>query len=188
MPTIFTDNFNSYNNGDLNGQGGWSGDTNFQVQETTVFEGKAIDGGNQTKVIEKSGNSVNDGRITFYTKNTSFNFSAFCVLCEGDTLKTGIGCRDGDIQIWGTWTVVKANITSAWYCIELEWRSSDHCVRARVDGGIWTDWEAVSSSWTNGLDKVKLQPYVHSHPYWDYIGRNPYVIGYRGPFPTFRKL
>ncbi len=39
----FFDDFENYTDGSLNGQGGWSGDTNFQVQTVTVREGsKAV--------------------------------------------------------------------------------------------------------------------------------------------------
>ena len=44
IDTIFVDNFNSYNDGDLNGQGDWSGSTEFQIQGVVVEEGdKAVE-------------------------------------------------------------------------------------------------------------------------------------------------
>ena len=70
MATIFEDNFNSYNDGNLNGQGGWSGHTGFQVQGTVVKEGAKgmiadMASGQDWAWITKIGTARADGRITF---------------------------------------------------------------------------------------------------------------------------
>jgi len=66
--TIFKDDFNSYNNGSINGQGGWVS-SGFQVQDNVVNEGvKAISAEGRSKQAIKEGNSLNDGTITFYVR------------------------------------------------------------------------------------------------------------------------
>jgi hypothetical protein len=47
---LFFEDFNSYSNGNLTGQGGWSGDTIFQIEDSVVFEG--------TKAVKVSGGTL----------------------------------------------------------------------------------------------------------------------------------
>ena len=65
------DNFESYSNGDLTGQGGWSGSTEYDVQTSIVQAGsKAVHSGGtnskieQTFTLEATGAQILRGRVT----------------------------------------------------------------------------------------------------------------------------
>jgi hypothetical protein len=152
MPTIFEDNFNSYNNGPLAGQGGWVGDETALVQEAVKKEGAkavSIAGGQLGSYdLYKSGSFLPDGRIAFYMRRSSnnspgrFKFDildslisniCFQVSFLGATSK--IQYRTGELYI-----DLQSYIPDQWYLIEAEWRSSDNKVRLRVDKGSWTNW------------------------------------------------
>lgn len=72
--TIFTDNFNDYNNGPLGGQGGWrTADGGAMVQDATVFEGSRAARTYQPYVehyssTQKSGNPTSDGSTTIHLR------------------------------------------------------------------------------------------------------------------------
>ena len=77
MATIVTEDFNSLTNGDLVGQNGWHYDSystgHVVVEDSVKREGaKGIqaywDGANLSSFVEKWGNSLTDGRQTFYFK------------------------------------------------------------------------------------------------------------------------
>jgi len=160
VTSIISDNFNSYVNGSIVGQGGWVdrvNGNNFIVQGITVFEGaKAVhknalgDG-----VITKTGTSFADGRQAVYIKTENRdNWGEY---------------PDGNVQMriskgsWDSSTMVavtlKKNGNAAYYdpasdsyvdfdtyndnewtFVEVEWRSSDRTAKYRVNNGTWTDW------------------------------------------------
>jgi len=194
MATIFEDDFNSYNDGDLNGQGGWSGDKSFDIQGTTTKEGaKAVqnaDTGGSYIVVAKTGTAQSDGRISIYLRRssqiTAHGLMTRIELFSGTTqcIVVGLGYDSGSGKYlvgyyaggW-QWTNVSWS-ANTWHNIEIEWRSSDHQARFRVDGGPWTDWVvANNTSWTT-LDIVKLavQYQTGGASYFDYIAEYPYTL------------
>jgi len=182
MATIFEDDFNSYTDGDLNGQGGWSGDTAYDVQGTIVKEGaKAVECGSVVNVgIYKDGTPRNDGRITAYLRrNTNSSGRSYLTIKEGTTICANVRFMDdGNLQVHrnGAWETYLAYSADIWYCIEIEWRSSDHKVRYRVNGGAWTDWGTATNEWVTGLDRVRFDVWDQSAGdvgYWDYVAEYP---------------
>ena len=183
MATIFEDDFNSYNDGDLNGQGSWSGDVGVDIQGILVQEGaKAVkvigDTGNQE--IIKTGTARTDGRISFYQRRDyagEDTYSQF-QLYQGATLVTG--CRLNitggiDFLVSGGWVAFDSYSADTWYLAEIEWRSSDTKVRMRIDGGTWGAWSTPYASWSTGLDKVRMVVTNSGATcYWDYIHEGSY--------------
>lgn len=193
---IFEDNFNSYNDGDLNGQGGWVYEDidskTWSVEGTVVYEGiKAVTESSGRNYL-KDGNLTNDGRITVYLRWSSVATGGpYFTLYEGTSAKiiaaqgqTGAGKFD---YYSGGWVNLGNVSVDTWYCLEIEWRSSDKKVRYRLDGGTWTDWVAPFASWTNGLGRVRISGAVGRTSYVDYIAENPYVPSFVSPLPTFFK-
>ncbi len=184
MATIFEDNFNSYTDGDLNGQGSWSGDSNFQIQGTTTYEGaKAvyINNPGDVKNIEKTGNQESPGRITVYMRQGSTSVEGIIFyLFEGISACTGVKFHsDGNIKalITGSqWITLQSYNSNQWYCVEIEWQGTGLSseVRFRVDKGTWTDWKEPFDYWSTGPNKVKFQACANTvDGYYDYIAENP---------------
>lgn len=157
--SIVKDNFNSYTNGSVVGQGNWesySRGDNFLVQGTTTFEGaKALyNNSSQDSVIGKAGDLLTDGRQTVYVRTE-----------DRDSWGT---CLSGNVQVrmtknlwaqqYGSYFFVsfyKDGIVglngypfdtyqdNTWTPLEMEWRSSDTSARVRVNDGAWTNWESI---------------------------------------------
>lgn len=175
MATIFSDNFNSYTNGDLNGQGSWSGSVAFDVQGTTTYEGAKAVQGDSNANIDKVGTGVTPGSISVYIRSNKTTVQLGLHLKEGANLKIFFDLMaNGNIQYRNpdsTWTTVLASYAAdTWYNLQIEWRNSgvDSEVRYRVDSGSWTAWVAPFVDWTTNLDTVRLET-------WDVVAG---FIGY----------
>ena len=200
MPTIFEDDFNSYNDGDLIGQGGWEqvpGYNGNEVQGVVVMEGakavKLVSNTDVSLIQAKDGASaISPGRLTVYFKatgHTNWATNAFVTIARiGET-----GAWDARFQVMAKqngkfyyWDPGLNEIEfgtfsdDQWYCIEIEWRGSgaDSEVRYRINGGTWTSWVAPYRDWTNGL---KWWGFGSAHnlnnnpAYIDYIAEYPYT-------------
>lgn len=186
--TIVSDNFNSYTNGNLEGQGSWSRGgiaTEFDVEGTVVYEGaKAIKNNNNNSGsevnIQKTGSLLNDGLITVYVRLDAGN-GGFRLL-EGATtrIKTqfingGTGSAafvySDSLNVNVTFGVVP--VAGTWYALQIQWRSSDHTVRYNINGGTWTAWVAPLSVWSTGMDIVSIVRAAGNNQtmYWDTIER-----------------
>ena len=196
MPVV-SDNFNSYANGSIVGQGNWQEDkngNNFVVQDATVFEGtKALYNNTSTdSVIGKQGDLLTDGRQIIYVRTK-----------DRDSWDPGIGDGSAQIRIskslWGAgnqpWLAVTfrkdGNVTfyngsytdfatyddNAWTALAIEWRS-DATARYQINGGTWTDWEpfvTYGASFT-GFENVGFDfynPGGSGGVYFDALGANP---------------
>lgn len=178
--TIFTDDFNSYSDGTLNGQGNWENedDADFTIQGTTVKEGDKAVYGAQIGYTDKTGTPRLDGKLTVYIRNSVSDKYGYLQLYEGTTRVGTFGLgNSGNIKYWDGGTSAYVTLlsnysTDVWYCIETEWRESDHKFRYRLDGGSWTDYKLGRATWTNGINKVKLSA-EGTGPYFDYIAKDP---------------
>lgn len=184
MATIFSDNFNSYTNGALVGQGGWTNQLNgsyYTVQETTVKEGaKAVQVSDNTSInieVYKTGTVVDTGRITVYMRRSDTAGRATFAL-KGDIGYSAYFRLDNDGYIkyygngaWNTWGAYLAN---TWYTLEIEWNGGTDQIRYRVDEGTWTAWLTPLNTWTTGLNRVEFWCYQGSgSSFWDYIAEYP---------------
>jgi len=188
MASIFTDDFNSYSDGAIVGQGSWTnqqeGDK-FTVQGTTVKEGakalQVVIGGTITPIIHKTGTGVATGRLSFYVRKTGTNHEFIVSIEKRSTTQGAIVKFDasGNITYFNgsTYATIQAYSADTWYLIEVEWRVSDHKARYRIDGGTWTDYYAVNGSTWTELDAVRLfgDASISGTSYIDYIDENPIV-------------
>ncbi len=183
MATIFTDNFNSYTDGDLNGQGGWSGSVDFDVQGSVVKEGaKAVQlvGAAGGAEISKTGTEIATGKTSFYIRKTSITLGPGYSLEFGFRLNTTY--RHGG-RFWGdkiqiedgagnnTADVATGLSANTWYLVEYEYTSTQH--RARVDGGSWTAWQG---NYTSGnVNNIRFREWIESgqSAYFDHIAEEP---------------
>jgi hypothetical protein len=187
MATIFEDNFNSYNDGDLNGQGGWSGNASFKIQGEVVKEGaKAVKNDTPTTggfYISKVGTLIGDGKINIYVRknDVSTDIDAELALFEGTGQKIWFDFKGPYFRYWSgsSYIIIKSDgQANRWYNLQVEWRSSDKKVRYSIDGVPLTSWVNPGVSWANGFDKVQLGALWISlglAVYFDYIAENPYI-------------
>jgi len=168
--SIVQDNFNTYTNGNILGQGSWeefsTHFSNFFVQESDTFEGsKAIFNNSQgDSVIIKAGNLLSDGQQTFYIKTIDRNLwssdsEAQIRITKGVWALGDVFCaitfeQDGDVA-YSIGNDVRTNFATyndnEWIKLDVEWRSTDQKARYRLNNGVWTSWDAFwgSNNFTN---------------------------------------
>ena len=161
LQSIVQDDFNSYANGSIVGQGGWIDRVNggnFVVQEAVTQEGaKALyNNAGTDNVVTKTGTSHTDGKQAVHIKTD--NRAGWGSYEDGNaqirilkshwdsepmvavTLK-----KDGNIAYYDPISGVYSNFTTyndnEWTLVEIEWRSSDKTARYRINSGTWTDWK-----------------------------------------------
>jgi len=168
---IVIDNFNTYADGSIVGQGSWTSyasGQNFVVQGATVFEGaKALYNNTVAdSVITKSGNSLSDGKQAFYVRTEERsswgsypNGNAQVRVLKGQwggaELRNFVAVSfksDGNIAYYDwlsdTYQDFATYNDNEWILLEIEWRSSDNTARYRINGGVWTDWHVIAGSGT----------------------------------------
>lgn len=179
--TLVQDNFNSYTNGSIVGQGDWESYVNgynFVVQDAVVFEGaKAIYNNSSLDcVIGKQGTLQTDGTQSVWVRTENRNNYSYWI--DGNVMvqvskylwgSPGGGLiqsfitvsfkKDGNVAFYNYFANVYQNFATyndnEWTLLEMEWRSSDLTARYRVNCGTWTNWEPVPySSYFVGYDYV----------------------------------
>lgn len=167
---IVEDNFNTYTDGSIIGQGGWASyknGENFIIQGTNVFEGAKALYNNSLgdSVITKSGNSLSDGIQAVYVKTENRSDWGFYAdgnaqvrISKGQWASGAPGLAfaavsfksDGNVAYYDQFNGVFQNFAiyndNEWTLLEIEWRSSDKTARYRVNNGIWTNWYVFANS------------------------------------------
>ena len=188
--TIFTDDFNSYPIGYLNGQGGWFGNNGLRAQADNFLEGtRGITGANFTGIEtnKKIGTSLNEGRITFYIyfdnsvssgKNLDFQLLGEYEGSYYVDVRTTFSTTDNKARYLsreGTWEIFADLIFDEWLPVEIEWQN-DHTIRYRLNFGTWTGWVNFPHTWNFPFGAVLVGIYGLEPIYLDYIAENPYYI------------
>lgn len=176
--TIFCDDFNSYIDGNLNGQGSWSGSTDFQIQGITVFEGaKAVYVKSLgTDQILKIGNPIDTGTLAFYwrivagasnglyVRESVGDNPVFQILAD----KEGTGqyrIRAAD----NSYTSIGAINVNSWDLIELDWTGNPtYTYKGRVNGGAWSNSITWRSNNTPDFLNFEAKP-LDAEFYLDFI-------------------
>lgn len=180
-PTLLVqDDFNSYANGSILGQGGWtnySSGNNLVVQGTTVFEGtKALYSNlNGDNIVTKFGTPLASGKQAIYVRTE--NRSAWTDYTDGNVqVRVSKGSwaagtnifaavsfkKDGNVAYYNPTSGVFQNFATyndnEWTLLEIEWSSSNKQARYKVNSGAWTAWDNFygSASFTD-FDNVGLE-------------------------------
>lgn len=173
-PWTYEQKFNSLNDGDLNTQDNWSGDTEFDVQTTTKYEGaKGIHiavGDDDNKAISNTSIATSsEGSLYFAIRfDTTANNNMGIKLSESSSVKMEVLLIDGAIKMIDgsgpTWQTVDGSLsTDVWYVINVEWDDSGqpNQYRVRVDenGGGWgsfTNWYDTRDSSYSEIDEIEF--------------------------------
>lgn len=153
------DSFDTYNDGNLNGQGGWIfygvGEDNFEVQATTTQGGSA----KAVKLPQSTGNptikkflGLENGSIVGWLQDaTSSTTTSIGLYISGETSVVGELWfnNTGNIDFWGNTgeTILSDYSPDTWYKVEIEWRDSDGYLRARANDGTWSSWLEPQGTW-----------------------------------------
>jgi len=161
--------FNGLNDGDLNTQDSWSGDTSFDVQTTEKYEGakavSAVTDGNIHE-ITRSITSISAGsvyvaiRASVTTLDTTILF-----LEESPDSKMFLGCKSGYFAIYDNsagWVNIQTYNANQWYVANIEFNNSTQPDEYRIrihDGtswGTWTGWKTVSGGSYTNIDGISF--------------------------------
>ena len=171
-----TDNFDSYNDGDLNGQGSWAGSAGFDVQTSVVNSGtKAVSDAGSAAYIGKSFTGEADGSQVFYIRTTDITKQASVDFMDGSgqsPQSTGLAISGSNFQILvsGGWTDMAGTPSAnTWYKMEIEWRNSDDNVRSRVDDGTWESWTLAYQAFTE-ISYLRIYDASGATMYYDDFG------------------
>lgn len=197
------DNFDTYNDGDLAGQGSWANPSGYssgdiEVQASVVRGGsKAMalirTGTGSTERIAKAFTAETDGTQVFYFRFTNTTAAASVIINEGGvsgtprlyiyiTVVAGkFGYNSGGLKSFADVSV------DTWYKATVEWRTTpDKKFRVNINDGTWSDWLAPYSSWTTSLDTIMFdyapQTGTGTHYFDTFSGP-----GYTSPLPAFRR-
>lgn len=153
--SVFEDNFESYDLGNLAGQGGWTGSTSFQVVNDQYHTGsKSVywAGNGGTYLTKKSGNDLTTGNVEFWfrvgnnsIKNASYGYFFLNSndTCGGEILIRY--CQENDVSVYiasmsPVFTLVRENLSlNTWYKITIEWNAGTKKYRAKLNDYDWTD-------------------------------------------------
>lgn len=162
---VITDPFDTYVNGDVAGNGGWTaGGAQFQVEGTDTANGlKAVHATFSTgTILSGTGTEVSDGQQTIYIKpetGSSYNRIYFRH-SAGDTpvFEIRITNNTGLVQLKdGTNAVIDiGNLTNdVWGYIQINWESATHTYKMNINGGAWSS----SYTWrsTDNPDYVQIE-------------------------------
>jgi hypothetical protein len=182
MATILTENFNSYNNGDLNGQGSWTADTVFDIQGSVVVEGaKAVSATNPDGdyVAVKAGTARTTGTVGCYmrsTVNNVANSATFAIregadyLCSVNFASNGHiqGQRDSGTDDLGAYSI------NTWYWVEIYWETSPaHKVKFKVNDGSYSALADPFANWSTAPDTIRFYSAPGTYTsYYDYIAES----------------
>lgn len=167
------ENFDSYSDGALSGQGSWTGGSGplvaglvTQAGAKSVWRGSG--GGEPTETVQ----SISPALTTDLTTFTSYIRSANAN--DGAGGSTEVRYYNGSTELFSTRlsqdtnaikfdgastvTVLGSISSNTWYQMEIEFNFTAHTARARVDGGTWTSSISdISSDSFTQVDKIALQ-------------------------------
>lgn len=194
--TIFTDDFNSYTNSNIEGQGGWTGNginEFFTVESNIAKEGsKAVQSSSNFPFIglsvKKVGTLTPNGRIKYYFRAESGAPTGKLTLGEGLSIKIETIFNISAHTVLyrnSSFSLVSLGTFNAdtWYSLTIEWRTYDGKVRYSFNDSDFTPYVLPMSPLVSGLDSVILYRdvgFTNARFYIDNIteglNRNPVLI------------
>jgi hypothetical protein len=162
------DNFNTYTNGDLNGQGDWVGSNKFDVQDSIFYEGSkgiSVAIGDYPVIIKNITTQI-DGIFSIY--GYGINEDSFKLDYNGDLI-IGIAQIGGGLTyLFGGEVSVEVGTANAdaWNKYEIEIDADLSQVRGRLNSGDWTEWQILVFT---AVNQIHLEGGGGDIGYFDYI-------------------
>lgn len=164
-PWTYTQNFDSLNTGDLNGQDSWSGNTAFDVQTGTVYAGaKAVGINCQNGLyIIRNISAVTTGVITFYVQKSSIgNGLGYVTLRDATGFRIGVVMHsDGYISAYHNdatpaYDHLLAYSANTWYKITIDFDALNKTYDVYIDDLIYANDFYMYSSRTDDISIIRL--------------------------------
>ncbi len=144
---------------------GWHG-SSLQISSWDAFEGQKV-----LNVIgdylwatyaEKSGALLNDGMITVYVKKViggTTDPSIEINLKEGSKIVSAVEIHNSFRYFDGekdSYVIFYPSVNN-WNAVQIQWRSSDHKFRYRINKEAWSEWATGVDNWTAGIDTLRFE-------------------------------
>ena len=163
-------NLSDYNDGDLNGQDGWSTDWNsLLIQDSLMTDGtKAVRNQPDFEALaykDIPADFVEAGSLTFAfrVENNSLSpYQGFLGLYNGigeDSIAlfkfaNNIDAYDNELVLSVANSADVLDLgplaQDKWHQVSLAWRASDYKIRVKLDDSAWSDWFGSQTSWGGG--------------------------------------
>lgn len=158
---VVLDDFNFYTLGNLTGQGGWVGNTAFQVI-TPSYEGQGI---SYTLLGQNSINkSVTPATKAIFTakaksSNTNYGFIGLHFL-ESGTIKFSLSLNGADtLRLVGLTTTQYDNyLPNVWYDLVIEIDADTNSARVKNLAGVWQDWKSATGDFSQ-INEIEIFAY-----------------------------
>lgn len=163
------DNFDSYSDGDLNGQGSWTADALVDVQSVvsqsaTKAVTRASTGGLSTSKKTITTISNDGATVSFYVRSTITNdggggsFGGMILSSTNEIARVVMSQDNNDIRLIGATTVslLSAPTTNTWYQVTIEIDFTNDRVRAKVDSGAFSSYVNGTSGAFAQVDTIGL--------------------------------
>lgn len=156
------DIIDTYDNGDINGQGTWSGSTNHDVQTTVKQAGtKAIADATGGAIIDASFTIQADGNQVIYCRSTNIstvNYIFAKIREDGANNVSGFRSNNSTIERWDTdgFTSLGSASADTWIKVEMEWKTATDEIRFNLDDGGFTAFKGTAALITTGIDLIRI--------------------------------
>jgi acyl-coenzyme A thioesterase PaaI-like protein len=164
------DNFDSYSDGDLNLQGGWTANSSVDIQGVTVQSGaKAVSrpgglGGTTTSTKSITPITTNGSTVSFYIRSTTVNdagggaFGGAIFSSTNEIARVVIDQTTNNIKLIGSTTVelLAGPSIDTWYKITLEINFGTDTVRAKVDNSSYSSVVSGASGAFSQVDVIGM--------------------------------
>ncbi len=169
------DDFDSYSDGDLNSNNGgfgfsaaWSGNTAYDVQGTTVFDGtkavKVSQASGQEPMISRAFSGKTSGVLHWAQRKDGTDHLQGIALFSGSTLVGEVYMSASGSPIGAVWGILDGGSpvslglsfsTNTWYTVDVEFNTITDQYRASINGGAYSTWQDFSSA-VSSIDKIQI--------------------------------
>lgn len=184
MAWVAEEDFNSYDNGDLNGKNGgsgwasaWSGSTAYDVQSTTRFEGAkaVINTTNSSTNISRALTTATSSGVVYFTMRFAsggYMETQFKNSVNGTRFYVVYNNYTGNIALIGSSsvTLVSSASVDTWYSVEVTYNTGTNSVTAKTKpvGGAWSSASSDAGMTSTGsVDNITLAHENAEDTFWD---------------------
>lgn len=185
--SVFSDTFNSYNVGNLVGQGSWvswASKTSAKVQSDQVYEGskavKLLKGAGNYEAAKKIGTQIVSGfgSFAFYGIPSVNQYVRFTQSTETKYCNISMGATGSNLLNMSCTASTGVDLTftmGVWHIVLFEWDGVEKKARMNLDGTGWTVWK--TSDFTS-FDRIIIYSNSSVEGYLDTFGEEICMSGF----------